>query len=574
MSAPRTLFISLARGGSKGIPRKNLRTIGGIPLVGRAARLGCCCLERLGGDGRVVVSTDDDEIAAIARTFGAETPFRRPAALAGDRARSAAAVLHALDWYGDRGEVFDEVVLIQPTTPLTSIEDVLGALDLHRRTGGQPVVTVTDADHTIDFRFMLRGSRLQRVIERPFEPERHDRPSEVQIATSIYVCSGIWLRNHDHWVIPGETHGFRVDRQRSVDIDDELGLVVNEALHERKIPWNRGRVMIIAEAGVNHNGDLQRALEMIDVAADAGADVVKFQTFQAAKYMSTFTPQADYQRQNTGTSVSMLELLRDVELRRDHHHALIEKCRSRNVLFSSSVFDDDGPAFLDMLDVPFIKIPSGEITNLAFLDRVARRYRPIVLSTGMSNLAEVAVAVQLIRNAGNHDLALLQCTSDYPSKPADANLLAMRTMHDSFRVTVGYSDHTLGYEVACAAVALGAKILEKHFTLDRRLPGPDHAASAEPEELARYVSAVRNVEKALGSPQKIPTEAELATAKVARKSLVAARDLPSGHSVLVSDVAIKRPGTGIVPGDLDHLVGRVLVRSVRADQLFDWSHFA
>ena len=570
---PNTLFISLARGGSKGVPRKNLRTVAGVPLVGRAARLGCRCLDRLGGAGRVVVSTDDEEIAATARQYGAETPFLRPEDLAGDKSLSAPAVLHAIDWFAARGEAFDTVVLLQPTTPLTSVEDVLGSLALFHQCDGEPVVAVTDADDPVAFRFHMDDTRLTPVAELPFFPERHDRRPEMRLATSIYICTPDWLKTHDHWLVPGRTHGFRVPPKRAVEIDEEMGFVTNEALHQRQLPWGHGKVLIIAEAGVNHNGDMNMALEMIDLAAEAGADAVKFQTFKAANYISRYAPQAEYQKQNTGSDQSMLALMEALELTVKDFERLSERCQARDVLFASSVFDEDAPDILDALDVPFFKMPSGEVPNLRLLEKVARKYRPIILSTGMSNLAEVAMAVDVIRGAGNRDLALLQCTSDYPSQAVDANLRAMQTMAQALNIVVGYSDHTIGHEVACAAVALGAQILEKHFTLDKNLPGPDHAASANPEELIRYVRAVRNVEAALGSAEKTPTEADLITATVARKSLVAARDLPSGYRLADDDILVKRPGTGISPALFEQIVGRTLTKDMAADELFEWESF-
>jgi len=566
----RVLFLSLARGGSKGVPRKNLRKIGGIPLVGRAARLGRNCLNRIGGNGRVLVSTDDEEIAAAARAYGAEVPFLRPAELAGDRTPSAPVVLHAIEWYRKQGEEFDAVVLIQPTAPLTTPEDVLDSLEMFQSKSGKPVVTITDAEHSVDLQFQLVGSKLVPAVDRPLAPERHDRPREVRLATSVYVCSPDWLTQHAHWVVPGETHGVWVPPERAVEIDSELELQWNELLHHRQLPWSDDRVMVIAEAGVNHNGDLRRALKMVDMAADAGADAVKFQCYQASRLISLSTPQADYQKQNTRSGESMLELMQRFELSPGALSQIADHCRDRGVLFSASVFDDQAPEILDRMAVPFFKIPSGEITNLPLLVQVARTFRPIVLSTGMSNLAEVAAAIETIHRAGNRDVAVLHCTSDYPCSAADVHLRAMTTLREAFGVPVGYSDHTLGYEVSCAAVAMGARILEKHFTLDKKLPGPDHAASLDPEELRVYIRAVRNVEAALGSPRKQPTAADERTAMVARKSLVASRDLPIGHRLRETDLSLKRPGTGLPPMMWDAVLGRTLNRPLVRDELLDW----
>ncbi|MCE9613247.1 MAG: N-acetylneuraminate synthase family protein [Lentisphaerae bacterium] len=560
----RTLFISLARGGSKGVPRKNLRTVGGVPLIGRAARLGCRCLARLGGQGRVVVSTDDAEIAEAARAYGAETPFMRPAELAGDRTPSAPVVQHALTWYAERGEHFDEVVLLQPTTPLTAPDDVLGCIALFRTLAGAPVVAVTPAEHEIDFQFTLDGSRLQPMTSRALRPERQDRQREYRLATSVYVCAGTWLDHHAHWLEPGTTHGFVVPPERAVEIDDEVGLAFNETLYTQSLPWGRPRVLLIAEAGVNHNGDVARAADLVDMAADAGADAVKFQIFQTEEYASAATPQADYQQRNTGTTVSMRDLMRSYELPPRDLATLRDRCRARGMLFSASVFDLTSLGILDQLDPDFVKLPSGEITNIPMLRAAATLGRPMLLSTGMSSLVEVAVAVDILAGRGQRDLALLQCTSDYPANPVDINLRAMHTMAQTFRLEVGFSDHTVGHAVACGAVGLGARILEKHITLDKQLPGPDHKASADPAEFMAYVQAVRAVEAALGSPVKQPTRADLATARVARKSLVAARELPAGATLTRDAVVIQRPGTGIPPGRLDEVLGRTTRLTVPA----------
>ena len=336
---------------------------------------------------------------------------------------------------------------------------------------------------------------------------------------------------------------------------------------------NPGPALIFAEAGVNHNGDMGLAFEMIEVAADSGADVVKFQTFKAERYISRVSPQADYQKQNTGTDIPMLELMKKLEIGRADHEALIGKCHDCGILFASSVFEEDAPGLLDELDVPFIKIPSGEVPNLRLLRIVAEKGRPIILSTGMSGLAEVAIAVETIRDAGDPDLALLQCTSDYPSRAEDANLKAMATMRSAFSVPVGYSDHTIGCEVACAAIALGACILEKHFTMSRDLAGPDHAASIDPDGFAEYVRSVRNVEASLGSAIKAPTKADRITARVARKSLTASSDLSAGHVICEKDITVKRPGTGIPAERFDWYIGRTLAKDVQADALFEEEFF-
>jgi N-acetylneuraminate synthase len=312
---------------------------------------------------------------------------------------------------------------------------------------------------------------------------------------------------------------------------------------------------IIAEAGVNHNGSIDLARKMVEAAAHAGADAVKFQTFRAAELVIADAPKAEYQARNDSAGESQLAMLRRLELSEAAHHELIECCRTQGVMFLSTPFEAASADFLEQIGLPAFKVPSGEVTNLPFLELLARKGRPLLLSTGMATLAEVADAVAAIRASGNPPLALLHCVSNYPADPAHVNLRAMRTMQEEFRVPVGYSDHTLGNEVAFAAVALGACIIEKHFTLDRALPGPDHAASLEPGELAAVVRGIRNVEAAMGDGRKIPAPSEAGTAAVARKSLVAARAIRVGEIVTCELLATRRPGTGLPPGVLKELLG-------------------
>jgi N,N'-diacetyllegionaminate synthase len=315
---------------------------------------------------------------------------------------------------------------------------------------------------------------------------------------------------------------------------------------------------IIAEAGVNHDGSLERAHALVDAAAQAGADAVKFQTFKAKNLVTDKASMARYQVANTGEEGSQLAMLQRLELSPQAHRELLSHCREAGVQFLSSPFDLESADLLDELGVPAYKIGSGEITNLPLLEHVAHKGKPVLLSTGMSWLSEVDAALRSLRAAGGSQVVLLQCTSNYPSDPADANLRAMQTMSLAFGAPVGYSDHTLGNEVPLAAVALGACLVEKHFTLDRSLPGPDHRASSEPDELAALVAGVRKIEAALGHGRKEPAASEADTAAVARKSLVAAADLPSGVALESDMIAIKRPGTGLPPALLPHVLGRTL----------------
>ena len=321
---------------------------------------------------------------------------------------------------------------------------------------------------------------------------------------------------------------------------------------------------VIAEAGVNHNGSPGMARKLVDAAADAGADVVKFQTFRADALVTAGAPMADYQKSGAEPSDSQYEMLKRLELPPAAYHDLRDYCVERGVIFMSTPFDEDSADFLEELGVPAFKVPSGEITNLALLGHIAQKGIPMFVSTGMSWLEEVGTALATIEEAGNRDVVLLHCVSNYPADPANSNLLAMKTMRNAFDVLVGFSDHTLGAEVALAAVALGACVVEKHFTLDRTLPGPDHGASLEPEELRAMVEGIRIVESSLGDGDKRPTEGEQEMAAIVRRSLVAADEIPAGATITAEMLATKRPGTGLPPSACSELVGSTAKEKIPA----------
>jgi sialic acid synthase SpsE len=307
--------------------------------------------------------------------------------------------------------------------------------------------------------------------------------------------------------------------------------------------------LIVAEVGVNHNGDVERALRMIRLAAEAGADAVKFQAFA-------------YQARNLGAAPTQLEMLRALELPEEAHARCKALCDELGVLYLCTPFERASADFLDGIGVAAFKVSSGDLDNHPLLRHVAAKGKPMILSTGMAELDEVAAAVRAVRDAGDVSLALLQCTTEYPADPAKANLRAMATLRAAFDAPAGFSDHTPGREAALAAVALGACIVEKHFTLDRALPGPDHKASIEPEELRGLVRAIRCVESALGDGVKRPTPEELATARLVRKGLVAARDIPAGAVMTGDMLTTMRPALGLAPSALPTVVGRVAARAI------------
>ena len=332
-------------------------------------------------------------------------------------------------------------------------------------------------------------------------------------------------------------------------------------------------VFVIAEIGVNHNGDLSMARSLVDVAVSAGADAVKFQTFQADRVVTAEAVKAEYQLQTTSRAESQLDMLRRLELSTEAHRELQAYCAERNIVFLSTPFDETAADFLNELDVPAFKISSGDLTNSPLLQHIALKGKPVILSTGMSTIEEVIEAISVLRNSGCENVILLHCVSNYPADPAEVNLRAMQTMRTAFDVPVGFSDHTEGVEVALAAVALGACVVEKHFTLDRSLPGPDHRASLEPAGLRTLIQGIRKVEKALGNGKKLPTTSELDTAKMARRSLVAARDISAGSILKREMILLKRPGTGLPPTMLESVLGRRIRMNIVGGSLLNLDMF-
>ncbi len=325
---------------------------------------------------------------------------------------------------------------------------------------------------------------------------------------------------------------------------------------------------VIAEAGVNHNGDLDQALALVDVAVAAKADAVKFQTFRADRIVTRSAQKASYQKVTTNADESQYDMLKKLELSEHDHAVIADHCRGRGIMFLSTPFDESSADMLQTLQMSAYKLSSGEVTNLPLLRHVAKKGKPVLLSTGMSTLDEVAMAVGALRDAGCEDICLLQCVSNYPADPANANLRAMQTMRREFFVPVGYSDHTPGQEVCLAAVALGAVMIEKHITLDKTLPGPDQSSSIEPDELASLVRGIRMVEMALGDGVKKPSDSEMDTIRAARRSLVAARDLPVGAVLTENDLLLRRPGDGLPPSMFDALLGKTLVVAMCEGQVF------
>ena len=332
----------------------------------------------------------------------------------------------------------------------------------------------------------------------------------------------------------------------------------------------KNKVLIIAEAGVNHNGEINLAKQLIDAAVDAGVDYVKFQTFNSKKLVSKFAEKASYQKTNTkDENESQLAMLQKLEMSKEMHFELIDYCRSKNIKFLSTAFDLESVDFLHELNIDLFKIPSGEMTNLPYLRKIGGLGKPVILSTGMGSLEEIGEAMNALIKAGTkkENITILHCNTEYPTPMSDVNLLAMNTIGKTYGVSVGYSDHTLGIEVPIAAVALGATVIEKHFTLDKTMEGPDHIASLEPHELTSMVQSIRNIEKALGFDEKIASASESKNIQISRKSIVASKIIQKGEIFSEENLTVKRPGNGISPMRWDEFIGKIAQSNFSEDEL-------
>jgi N-acetylneuraminate synthase len=578
----RVLGLVPARGGSKGFPGKNLALLAGRPLVAWAHRA-LAGLRARHPELVLHLSTDSAEIAAAWPE--ADRPRRlRPAELARDDSSTMVVVEHELAAMAAEGRPCAAVLLLQPTSPLVATDD-LERLWQAFAAGASAVIGVTPAAHPAQWS-LLRGvdGLLTAALPEAATARRQDQRPTV-LPMGVYLASTEFLKEHHQFLVPGLTRGVVVPTSHAVDIDTARDLELARELTlsdhgERVFQLGRRQVgggapcLVIAEAGVNHNGDPALALELVRAAAEAGADAVKFQTFRAADLVTEQARKAAYQAANTGADGSQLEMLRQLELPEADLHRLKDEAERLGLVFLSSPFDDASADLLAGLGVEGFKLGSGEITNLPFLARLAGLGRPLIISTGMATLDEVEDAAATVRAHGDPPVAWLHCVSSYPAPVAESNLRAMDSLRLALGGPVGMSDHSDGWTVALAAVARGAQVIEKHLTLDRSMPGPDHAASLEPDAFARMVIQIREVESALGDGVKAPADCERDTAAVARRSLVAARDLAAGTVLTARDLAAKRPAGGISPACIDQVAGRLLAKPLAADELLTWEHLA
>lgn len=569
----RVLGLVTARGGSKGLPRKNLAPIAGRPLVAWAHR----ALEQLGErrPGLVLRLSTDDPAIAEAWPERDRPVALRPADLARDGSTSLEVVEYELERMREAGEPCDAVLLLQPTSPLLTVDD-LDAMWARFGGGVESVIAVGPWDHPSRWAMSMDGGGRLRPMMNWSDAPRQGEGGALR-PVGAYLCTTGFLRAHRAFIVPGESVGVVVPRERAVDIDTaadlELARVLLRSsraearieLGDRAIGAGEA-VFVIAEAGVNHNGDAGLARRLIEAAAEAGADAVKFQTFDPALLVTRKAAMAAYQRANLGVERNQMDMLSDLRLDDRELPGLKAHAEARGLVFLSSPFDLGSARLLRDLGVPALKVGSGELTNLPFLAGLAGLGLPLLLSTGMATLDECEDAAAVIRGHGAPPVAWLHCVSAYPAPESSTNLRAMDSLRAALGGPVGLSDHTPGVAVAVAAVARGARVIEKHLTLDRTLPGPDHAASLETPAFASLVEQIRLVESAMGNGVKAPAPCELDTITAARRSLVATRDLSAGHELTPGDLTAKRPATGLPPAMLGRVVGRRLARAVEADQ--------
>jgi N,N'-diacetyllegionaminate synthase len=570
----KVLSIIPARGGSKGLPRKNIAVLGGRPLIAYSIESAL----RSKWAGKVVVSTEDIEISKVSRRYGADV-LDRPEELAKDESSTISVVMHVLKTLEEDGYVPEVVVLLQPTTPLRTSQDIDAAVDLFMKSDCDSVVSVCEMGHSPYWSFEDKNGYLMPLFgEEYLHMRRQDLPPVYLPNGALFISRPEMLYRAKSFY-SSRTLPYIMPPERSIDIDSATDLAEAELiLKSQTIKVGIGSKMvgegepcfIIAEAGVNHNGSLEYAKKMIDTAKLAGADAVKFQNFTAEEIATSGAEKAEYQRETTCRDESQYDMLKKLELQEWEFRNLADYAKARDIIFMSTPFSSRGVDALEKIGVPAYKIASGEITNFPLLEYIAKKGKPVILSTGMSTLDEIDEALNTLRSAGAKEIILLHCITSYPAKMEEVNLTAMALLKSTFGLPIGLSDHTLGITAPIAAVALGACVIEKHFTLDRNLPGPDQKASLEPSALKALVTAVRDVEKALGNGFKQPTEDEEKIRLISRRSIVAGIEIPKGAILTEGMLALKRPGTGIAPKDLKKLVGKKAKKTIPIDHLIAW----
>ena len=589
------LAVIPARSGSKGLRHKNILPVAGLPLIAHSI----LCARLTESIDKTIVSTDSPFYRRVARKYGADVPQLRPESLAGDEAGMWPTLQLAVETAED-DETYTDVILLQPTNPAripTDLEKGLARLTEHSTADG--VIGTSRADFHIRWQAVTDDSGFIKPLFN--EGSKATRRQDVEAEGYINGLLYIFKRAHidADGPLDGQLLNLEVPETRSIDIDseeqyDEARVKIESGFVD--LPWVRTNgyerdrngadsvlnidetfigpelpTFIIAEAGVNHNGDPQKAYKLIDAASEAGADAVKFQTFIPDKLASSHAEKADYQKEQTDDS-SQKEMLEKLSLPLETFEKLKAYAEERGLIFLSTPFEDQSANTLDDIGLSAFKVGSGDLTNLPLLKQIARFGKPMLVSTGMATISEIEAAVDTIEQKGSPPLALLHCVSSYPTEHVDANLRAIETLEKRFDLPVGWSDHTLGTSVSVAAASMGAALIEKHFTLDKTLPGPDHQASLEPDELQRMVEQIREIEKVRGHGSKTPTAGERQTARTTRKSLFAARDIRKGERLERGDIEILRPPKGLAPSRLESVVGTEATQAIAKGEPFTEKH--
>lgn len=566
-----------ARAGSKAVPKKNIRELAGKPLIAYTIEQALKSKKL----SRVIVSTDSKEIAKIAKTYGAEVPFLRPSNLAKDTIPSRPVLEHAIN-YLEKKENYkvDIVVMLQPTSPLRKASDIDAGIQKLIKTRADSVTSICKTEYPPYWVKTLRGDKLTPFVKSKKDYDqvvRQQLPKTYKLNGALYVT---WrdVLSKQKKILGKDTRAILMDSIRSLDIDDELDFLVAEKAMEKirrtrknfkiknKTVGDGQPCFIIAEAGVNHNGNMQTAKKLIDKAKQAGADAIKFQTYLTENLVSKSSPKAKYQVKRTSKKESQYKMLKELELNKKQTKELASYAKKKKIIFLSTPYDFESADLLSSLKVPAFKIASCDITNIPLLRHVAKKKKPIILSTGMSTMHEIIKAVNEIQKRGNNKIALLQCTTDYPANPKEINLHAILTLQKNFALPIGYSDHTTGPTAALVAVSLGSTVIEKHFTLDRNMKGPDHFASSEPEELKLLVDEIRKIEKTFGTSTKKPTKSELVNLKNMRRSIYANKAIHKGTKISRDMLAIKRPAKGLSPVYFDTVVGSMAKVNIKRNQ--------
>jgi len=576
-----------ARGGSKGIPKKNIIDVAGKPLIAYTIEQGLAS-QHIDG---VFVSTDDPDIKKVAKEYGADI-IDRPDALAGDESPTLEALRHGIAFLNkEKGVGAENIILLQATTPLRRVEDIDSAISLYFDEDADAVVSGVIAPHSYNpyWAKKIADEQLHMMFDsEKIANRRQDLPEIFWHNGQIYIAGKELLLSHGDWyrgkclpyICPEETF-VNIDTLHDLSLADNLireqrrQMVSQITLRigEKAIGYGKP-CFIIAEAGINHNGDLNLALKLVDAAAKAGVDAVKFQFFDPANVATPATSLANYQQKNIGSTGNQIDMLKKVALTESDLGKLKLYAEKKGLIFLCTSHSGVNEfKILDRMGVAAYKVGSGDLLNLPVLQYLAGTGKPIIMGTGMATMKEVKMIARFLKQSGSRQFVFLHCTTEYPCPFDQINMKALSTMMDEIECPIGYSDHSLGIEVPLMAVSLGACVLEKHFTLDRMLPGPDHQASILPDKLAKMVRQVRNIENARGKAQKMPTAGEIETALVARKSLVYAGDRPEGTVLGEDDIMIKRPGTGLSPLRYFEILGKKIKRSVLKNGLVDPKDF-